>query len=57
MNGRVAKKIRKEVYGDMSLKERKLYRNPQNGQILADELRARYQGVKRLYKQRKREGQ
>lgn len=28
MNGRVAKKIRREVYGDQSLKQRSLYKNP-----------------------------
>ena len=50
MNGRVAKTIRREVYGDMSQRDRKLFRNPETGQILADQLRAQYQRVKKLYK-------
>lgn len=54
MNGRVAKKIRKEVYGDYSLRDRKLFKNPETGQILADERRARYQRVKTMYKTERR---
>lgn len=54
MNGRVSKKIRREVFGDYSLRDRKLFRNPETGQILADERRARYQRVKTMYKTERR---
>lgn len=56
MNGRVSKKIRREVYGELSLRERKRYRNPATGQILSDPLRSQYQKVKRLYKEKMRNG-
>ena len=45
-----AKKIAKEVYGDLSRKGAKYFKNPGTGQIVREDLRRRYQTLKRMYK-------
>lgn len=49
MNGRKAKRIGKEVYGeDGSLRHRKyFYKKDRSGQIIADPLRRAYQAAKK----------
>jgi len=50
MNGKVAKKIRKIVYGeDFSPKFRKYFRDTKSGNIISDEKRKLYQLTKKLY--------
>jgi hypothetical protein len=51
MNGRVAKRLRKAAYGDLSLKGRKHFHNPRvHGTIIADERHQAYQAMKAAYK-------
>lgn len=47
MNAKKAKKLRKQVYGDLSLKDRKYYELKGTGQILTDTKRQDYQRAKR----------
>ena len=49
MRGTKAKKLRKLVYGDNSLKVRNTMKLS-NGQVVNTGLRAEYQGVKRIFK-------
>jgi len=49
MNGRVAKKIRKKVYGDKSLKEKRRYSIISGTRFCMGE-RAEYQDAKKDYK-------
>ncbi len=44
-----AKKIAKEVYGDLSRKGAKYFKNPGTGQIVREDLRRRYQAMKKNY--------
>lgn len=46
MRGKKAKRLRKEVYGDLSLRARK-YRVRDDGSIMADPLRVIYQKLKK----------
>jgi len=65
MNGKVAKRIRKMVYGDMSLREERTYneilkksKKGWNKITLenASPLRKKYQQAKKQYKENKRKG-
>jgi len=47
MRGKKAKRLRKKVYGDMSIRDTKYFRNNKTGQITADELRTAYQHSKK----------
>lgn len=47
MNSGKAKGIAKEVYGDLSRKGAEYFKNPNTGQIVREDLRRRYQGMKR----------
>lgn len=47
MNGKKAKAIRKEVYGDYSIRYRAYGRDPKKGNIIADDRRRLYQKTKR----------
>ena len=48
MRGTVAKRIRREVYGDNSLRAKRRYLiNPRTGQLIADGLRRTYQAAKK----------
>jgi len=49
MNSGRAKKIAKEVYGDLSRKGAKYFKNPGTGQIVREDLRRRYQDTKKNY--------
>lgn len=49
MRGKVAKAIRKLVYGDRSLRQREYRRHPQRGSIHADPFRHDYQDAKKYY--------
>jgi len=49
MNGRIAKRIRRYVYGDRSLKDR-TYVRLSNGQIISDKYRNTYLKIKKAYK-------
>jgi len=51
MNSGRAKKIAKRVYGDLSRKGAKYFRNPETGQIIREEIRRRYQTFKKQYKE------
>lgn len=60
MNGRVAKTIRKEIYGDQSLKQQRKYKRGNSntkgnvwGTIENVGLRAEYQKAKKIYYQNK----
>lgn len=46
MRGTRAKAIRQSIFGDLSLKNRRYFKLP-NGQIVADELRQKYQKAKK----------
>jgi len=46
MNGKRAKEIRRKVYGDLSLRGRKYYKDL-NGCIIADSKRQEYQKAKK----------
>ena len=48
MNEKKAKYFRKQLYGDMSLKEPRKYYRGDNGGIMCDGIRGRYQRLKRL---------
>ncbi len=56
MRGRVAKRIRKEVYGDMSYRGR-IYAKDKNGGLVNVGLRAKYLEAKKTYKKAVKEGQ
>lgn len=49
MSGKQAKRIRRYIYGDMSLKGR-TYIVFDNGQIISDKLRHTYLQIKKAYK-------
>ena len=49
MNGRIAKKIRRYVYQDQSLRNRTYIRLP-SGQLISDKLRHTYLKIKKTYK-------
>lgn len=48
MRGKKAKRIRRIIYGDFSVRGRKSIKNPETGQIAADQLRRKYQIAKRI---------
>ena len=48
MNGRVAKRLRKEIYGDFSLRDKKKRRD-ENGVITNTGLRKDYLAAKKAY--------
>ncbi|MBE9594667.1 MAG: hypothetical protein IMF19_14445 [Proteobacteria bacterium] len=50
MNSGRAKKIAKALYEDLSRRGAKYFRVPGTGQIIRDELRRRYQGMKKLHR-------
>lgn len=52
MRGKVARQIRKAVYGEQSSapNARKYFRGQKSGMIIADELRRSYQNAKTVYK-------
>ena len=51
MNSRVAKRLRKSVYGELSLRTRQHFHNPKvRGTVIADPRRQSYQELKRAYK-------
>ncbi len=50
MNSGRAKKIAKEVYGDLSRKGTKYFKYPGTGQTVREDLRKKYQTLKRMYK-------
>ncbi|MBE9592748.1 MAG: hypothetical protein IMF19_04640 [Proteobacteria bacterium] len=50
MNSGRAKKIAKQLYGDLSRRGAKYFRVPGTGQIIRDDLRRRYQASKKNYK-------
>ena len=47
MRGKKAKRLRKKVYGDMSIRDTKYFRNNKTGQITADSMRTAYQHSKK----------
>ena len=47
MNGRKCKRLRKQVYGDMSIRGGKHFINPKTGVVVADKLRRAYQKLKK----------
>jgi len=49
MRGKVAKRLRKSVYGDISPKLRKYYRHNITGQIVSNNIRQAYQKLERAY--------
>jgi tRNA splicing ligase len=49
MNGRIAKEIKRRIYGDYSPKFRKYKVNTKTNQIIADPKRREYQQAKRDY--------
>ena len=51
MNGRISKKLRSMVYGDNAPRHRR-YRMTRRGQLIADNLRRKYQLAKRLWMER-----
>lgn len=52
MRAKVARRLRKSVYGDFSLRARKYYHHPKiPGTIITDRRRQEYQRVKKAYKQ------
>lgn len=54
MNGRTAKKLRREVYGDYSMREELKYWRRDGGLVLDPKsLRAQYQAMKRVHKRAK----
>ena len=52
MNGKKARMLRQEIYGDYSLRERKLKKNRKTGEVLNDpqSLRAKYRVLKKNYR-------
>ena len=49
MNGKLSKRLRRYIYGDMSLRNRTYITLP-NGQIISDKLRHTYLQIKKAYK-------
>lgn len=50
MSGKVAKRLRKATYGELSLRTRKYFHNPKvHGTIIADPRRQSYQRLKSAY--------
>lgn len=49
MNTKRASKLRKEVYVDLSIKNRKYYMNRKTGAVIADQERQTYQGLKKAW--------
>ena len=49
MNGKLSKRLRRYIYGDMSLRNR-TYITLGNGQIISDKLRHTYLQIKKAYK-------
>ncbi|MBE9594871.1 MAG: hypothetical protein IMF19_15485 [Proteobacteria bacterium] len=49
MNSGRAKKIAKALYGDLSRRGAKYFKHSITGQILREDLRQRYQGMKRMH--------
>jgi len=49
MNGKVAKKCRRMIYGEDFSPRYRQYSILKTGQIIADQLRRRYQFLKRIY--------
>ena len=47
MNQKKAKRLRREVYGDMSTRGTKYYRDPKTGRIVSDKLRWTFKRLKR----------
>lgn len=54
MNVKQCKILRKEIYGDQSLKQERQYANLGSGQVVNTGLRIQYQLDKRSYKKVKR---
>lgn len=50
MRAKKAKKLKKSIYGDTDLKERKYIKNPETGQIIEIGHRKQYRVLKELYK-------
>jgi len=51
MNGRATKRLRKTMYGDLSLRTREHFHNPKvRGTVIADPRRQAYQELKQAYK-------
>ena len=51
MRAVVARRLRKAIYGDLSLKAREHFHYPKkHGTVIADRHRQAYQGMKRAYK-------
>jgi len=53
MNGKTAKRIRREVYGDYAPRNRKYFRDRGKQCIVSDDLRRAYKAAKIAYKRRK----
>lgn len=49
MRGKRTKEIRKSVYGDHSLKDRRYARDPKTGEVFCLGLRRKYQDTKKSY--------
>ncbi len=49
MNSGRAKKIAKMIYGDLSRRGAKYFKDPVTGQIFRDDRRQRYQGMKKMH--------
>lgn len=47
MRGKKAKEIRRDVYGNQSIRAKKYRKNTRTGQIIADDMRQRFQREKR----------
>ena len=47
MRGTKAKRIRREVYGDNSIRDRKYAKDPKTGEVFNMGLRAKYQRAKK----------
>jgi len=47
MNQKKAKRLRREVYGDMSTRGTKYYRDPKTGRIVSDKLRWTFKRLKK----------
>lgn len=57
MRGVLAKRIRREVYGDQSLKERRRYATDRDtGEVFCLGLRGKYQTIKQSVKEDRRKG-
>lgn len=49
MKNKIAKQIRKAVYGDLAPRNRKYFRDPSTGQIISNQKRRQYQNAKKQY--------